>query len=125
MHSKWPEIVTLVIGGGLAKAIFDWATGRRKARADVSESIAAAADESVGTARGLMAELREEVTKLRQQNQALVLEVDNLKVANGRQSEIMDRQERVIAQQAIELAELRVLVTSLQRSLGAGQDDGR
>jgi uncharacterized coiled-coil DUF342 family protein len=104
----WPEaLLTLVIGGGLGAKLFEWVTGRRRARADVADTMTDAAESNVRAAVAIVAELKEQVVQLRNQNQALVLEVGNLRKEN---------------------AELRELVEMLRdevRDLKKPQDDGR
>ena len=76
----WPEaLLTLVIGGGLGAKLFEWVTGRRRARADVADTMTDAAESNVRAAVAIVAELKEQVVQLRNQNQALVLEVGNLR----------------------------------------------
>ena len=87
---KWPEILTLVIGGGLAAKALEVATGRRKARADTADTMTEAAESNVRAAVEIVAEFKEQVTVLRQQNQYLVLEIDNLRKENAELREVVE-----------------------------------
>jgi regulator of replication initiation timing len=112
---SWPEaLLTLVIGGGLGAKLFEWATGRRRARADVADTMTDAAESNVRTMVAIVGELKEQVVALRNQNQALVLESGNLRLEVGNL-----RKENADLRQIVEM--LRDEVRDLKRT----QDDGR